>query len=66
MTASVGTFAAYREPRAERARIDWILVTAGVDVERAAINTFRLRGVWPSDHLPVQAVITINGERGPA
>lgn len=66
VTASVGTFAAYREPRAERARIDWILVTAGVDVERAAINTFRLRGAWPSDHLPVQAVITINGERGPA
>jgi endonuclease/exonuclease/phosphatase family metal-dependent hydrolase len=55
----VGTFAHYRPPRPARPRIDWIVVTPDVRVERAAINTFRHRGVWPSDHLPVQAVVSV-------
>ena len=59
VTASVGTFAHYRPPRPARPRIDWIVVTPDVRVERAAINTFRHRGVWPSDHLPVQAVVSV-------
>ncbi len=63
MTASVGTFANYRAPRPDRARIDWIVVTPDVGVERAAINTFRHEDVWPSDHLPVQAVVTVRPER---
>lgn len=59
VTASVGTFAGYRPPRAARPRIDWIVVTPDVQVELAGINTFRHRGVWPSDHLPVQAVVRV-------
>jgi endonuclease/exonuclease/phosphatase family metal-dependent hydrolase len=59
VTASVGTFAGYRPPRPARPRIDWIVVTPDVQVERAGINTFRHRGVWPSDHLPVQAVVRV-------
>jgi endonuclease/exonuclease/phosphatase family metal-dependent hydrolase len=58
----VGTFANYRTPRPDRARIDWILVTPGVAVQRAAINTRLFAGVWPSDHLPVQAVLSIPDE----
>ena len=53
------TFGAYREPRARSARIDWIAVTAGVRVLRVAINGRRIDGGWPSDHLPVQAVIRL-------
>ncbi|WP_349428358.1 endonuclease/exonuclease/phosphatase family protein [Microbacterium sp. LWS13-1.2] len=63
VTASVGTFANYRAPRPDRARIDWIVVTPDVGVERAAINAFRHGDVWPSDHLPVQAVVTVRTER---
>ena len=62
VTASVGTFANYRTPRPDRARIDWILVTPGVAVQRAAINTRLFAGVWPSDHLPVQAVLSVPDE----
>jgi hypothetical protein len=32
-------------------------------VARAAIKTFRHEDVWPSDHLPVQAVVTVGPER---
>ncbi|MBW9111593.1 endonuclease/exonuclease/phosphatase family protein [Microbacterium trichothecenolyticum] len=66
VTASVGTFVNYRAPRPDRARIDWILVTPGIEVERAAINTRVFGGVWPSDHVPVQAVVTLPDDRGRA
>ena len=61
--ASVGTFANYRPPRADGSRIDWIVVTPDVDVERAGANARRFDGRWPSDHLPVQAVVRLDGER---
>ncbi|HKP06200.1 MAG TPA: endonuclease/exonuclease/phosphatase family protein [Microbacterium sp.] len=62
-TASVGTFANYRTPRPDRARIDWILVTRDVMVQQAAINARLFAGVWASDHLPVQAVLTLPDEQ---
>ncbi|MEB8324664.1 endonuclease/exonuclease/phosphatase family protein [Dietzia kunjamensis] len=52
-----GTYAAYREPRRGGTRIDWILATSRVRVTDAAINPLRYGGGWPSDHLPVQAVV---------
>ena len=55
----MGTFVNDRMPRAERPRIDRILVTPGVVVEGAAIDTRTFEGVRPSDHLPVQAVVRI-------
>lgn len=58
-----GTFAGYRRPRRGR-RIDAILVTPEVQVRRAAINGRRFDGGWPSDHLPVQAALTIPGRTG--
>lgn len=59
--AGVGTYAAYREPRPGGHRLDRILVRgdAGVRpvVDRVAISTRRPAGTWPSDHLPVHAVV---------
>jgi len=66
LTASVGTFAGYRAPRPSRPRIDWIVVTPDVRVASAGINDFRKDGVWPSDHLPVQAVVTVAAGRAGA
>jgi endonuclease/exonuclease/phosphatase family metal-dependent hydrolase len=63
---SVGTFANYRAPRAAAPRIDWIVVTPDIAVERAGINARRFDGSWPSDHLPVHAVVRLTGEGGPA
>ncbi|MCP2636445.1 endonuclease/exonuclease/phosphatase family protein [Microbacterium sp. HD4P20] len=60
--ASVGTFPNYRPARAGAHRIDWIIVTPDVGVERAGINARRFDGRWPSDHLPVQAVVRLDGE----
>jgi endonuclease/exonuclease/phosphatase family metal-dependent hydrolase len=40
-------------------RIDWIL-TRGATVQAAGINTFERTGQYPSDHLPVQALVTLN------
>jgi endonuclease/exonuclease/phosphatase family metal-dependent hydrolase len=53
------TFAGYRQPCLGR-RIDAILVSRSVRVRRAAINAHSFAGGWPSDHLPVQALLTIS------
>ncbi|MFK4104727.1 endonuclease/exonuclease/phosphatase family protein [Streptomyces sp. NPDC019531] len=53
------TFHGYKPLTPDGERIDWILTTPGVTVHRAAINTFALNGQFPSDHLPVQATVTL-------
>ncbi len=45
-------------PRAGR-RIDWIAVTRDIAVERVGVNAASVEGLWPSDHLPVQAVVRL-------
>ncbi|PSL38379.1 endonuclease/exonuclease/phosphatase family metal-dependent hydrolase [Labedella gwakjiensis] len=67
LTPEWGTFPNYREPRTERKRIDWIVTTPTIEVERIGMNDRRPDGVWPSDHLPVQAVVRIHaaGDRTP-
>jgi endonuclease/exonuclease/phosphatase family metal-dependent hydrolase len=40
-------------------RIDWILTSPAVITSYAAINAHCDQGRYPSDHLPVQAVITL-------
>lgn len=55
----LGTFANYRAPRAGRPRLDWILVSPDVGVERIATSAEPVDGAWPSDHLAVHAVIRI-------
>ncbi|WP_232376138.1 endonuclease/exonuclease/phosphatase family protein [Amycolatopsis aidingensis] len=59
LTPAWGTFGGYREPVRGGTRIDWILANQGIDVRAAAINTFTLRGRYPSDHLPVQALVRL-------
>ncbi|MET8764282.1 endonuclease/exonuclease/phosphatase family protein [Lentzea sp. NPDC004782] len=55
-TPAYGTFHGYGPLVPNGPRIDWIL-TRGVTVESAAINTYRRDGQYPSDHLPVQALL---------
>ncbi len=59
LTPEWGTNPGYRPPRIGASRIDWIAVTPGIDVECAAIDARPIDGAWPSDHLPVQAVIAL-------
>ncbi|MEU7562539.1 endonuclease/exonuclease/phosphatase family protein [Streptomyces eurythermus] len=54
-----GTFHGYRPPTPGGDRIDWILATPGVTAHEARINTFSAHGQYPSDHLPVQASLTL-------
>ncbi|MEV7194177.1 endonuclease/exonuclease/phosphatase family protein [Streptomyces sp. NPDC093510] len=53
------TFHGYKPLTPDGDRIDWILTTPGVRVHEAAINTFSLGGQFPSDHLPVQASLSL-------
>ncbi len=54
-----GTYHGYLPLVPGGARIDWILATPGVTVHRASVNTFTVDGRFPSDHLPVQAALTL-------
>jgi len=40
-------------------RIDWILVRGAGSIQAAAINPYHHDGVFASDHLPVQALLTL-------
>ncbi|MEV2254138.1 endonuclease/exonuclease/phosphatase family protein [Streptomyces sp. NPDC050147] len=53
------TFHGYRPLVPDGDRIDWILATPDVRVHSAAINTFSKGGQFPSDHLPVQASLSL-------
>lgn len=52
-----GTFPNYRPPRLEGRRLDWVLVSPEIKVLYAAHNPRRYANGWPSDHLPVHAVL---------
>ena len=54
-----GTWHGYEQPVPGGARIDWILTSPDVITRHAAIKTYSDRGRYPSDHLPVQATITL-------
>lgn len=57
-----GTFGGYRAPKRGR-RIDAVLASPDVHVRRIGINMHRHDGGWPSDHFPVQALITVPAAR---
>jgi endonuclease/exonuclease/phosphatase family metal-dependent hydrolase len=65
LTSEWGTFGGYRRPRAGTGRIDWIAATAEVRVRGIGINTRRALGGWPSDHLPVQAIVQLRERTNP-
>jgi len=54
-----GTFHGYKGLVPNGERIDWILTTPWVKTHRASINTFSANGQFPSDHLPVQASLSL-------
>ncbi|MCM3780924.1 endonuclease/exonuclease/phosphatase family protein [Microbacterium hydrocarbonoxydans] len=56
-----GTHANYRPPRIGARRIDGILTTPDIDVRSTAVDARRFFGVFPSDHLPVHAILRIGG-----
>jgi endonuclease/exonuclease/phosphatase family metal-dependent hydrolase len=55
------TFHGYRPLVPDGPRIDWILTSPQVSTRVATINTFERGGQFPSDHLPVQAVLQLPG-----
>ena len=65
LTAEWGTFPNYRRPRLGTKRIDWILVSAGFEVESVGVNTSRHGGHASSDHHPVQAVLRNEPDQWP-
>ncbi|WP_419997777.1 endonuclease/exonuclease/phosphatase family protein [Streptomyces boninensis] len=54
-----GTFHGYKGLVPDGDRIDWILATPGVSCSYSEINTYAEGGQFPSDHLPVQAVLEL-------
>jgi endonuclease/exonuclease/phosphatase family metal-dependent hydrolase len=58
-SALYGTFHGYRPLTPNGDRIDWILTTPQIATRSARINTYQERGQYPSDHLPVQAVVRL-------
>jgi endonuclease/exonuclease/phosphatase family metal-dependent hydrolase len=53
------TWHGYRGPVAGGVRIDWILTSPTIVTNWSSINTYSDRGLYPSDHLPVQAVLVL-------
>jgi len=60
LTPEWATYGRYRTPRADGGRIDAIVVSRGVRVDRIGINAEPVNGGWPSDHLPVQAAVRVS------
>ncbi|MEV6948225.1 endonuclease/exonuclease/phosphatase family protein [Streptomyces sp. NPDC051172] len=58
-SAAYGTFHGYKGLRPNGDRIDWILTTPWVTTHRASVDTFSAGGRFPSDHLPVQASLSL-------
>ena len=61
LTPQWRTYSGYTAPRLGGRRIDWLLVTPGVEVRAAAINAARYEGDAASDHEPVQALLRFGG-----
>jgi endonuclease/exonuclease/phosphatase family metal-dependent hydrolase len=59
VTPAYGTFPNYKEPVVGANRIDWVVTSPDIKVLKAAINTFTLDGRYPSDHVPVQALVRL-------
>lgn len=61
LTPEWGTYTHYGRPRVGARRIDAIAVTPDATVRAVGADARTFDGVHPSDHLPVQAVIRIDG-----
>lgn len=61
LTSEWGTFPDYSEAVRGDERIDWVLASPDVRVCGSAINPSRFDGGHPSDHTPVQALVSVGG-----
>ncbi|OLT42465.1 endonuclease [Saccharomonospora sp. CUA-673] len=59
LTPEWGTFPNYGDPVDGGDRIDWILTGGDAVTREVALNPFRIDGRYPSDHLPVQALVDL-------
>src|SRR5690606_30349920 len=59
LTPMWDTYSAYRPPRATGKRLDWILVTPGIEVREIGVHAVRFDGAAASDHEPVQALMRV-------
>lgn len=59
LTPAYGTYCGWQPPVVGADRIDWILATPQFAVRAAAVNPFTAGDVYPSDHLPLQAVVEL-------
>lgn len=59
LSPQLSTFPFFGEVEESDFRIDWILLSEGVRVLDATIDARRPGGVFPSDHLPVQAHVVL-------
>lgn len=55
---NIGTFHRYKGPKVGDPRIDWILTSPGLRTVSTRINTFSEQGSYPSDHFPVEAILS--------
>jgi endonuclease/exonuclease/phosphatase family metal-dependent hydrolase len=58
-TPQYATWHGYQPPVVDGPRIDWILTRGPIAVPAAAINPFAHNGQLPSDHFPMQALLTV-------
>jgi endonuclease/exonuclease/phosphatase family metal-dependent hydrolase len=58
-TPAYATYCGYTMPAVGGERIDWILASPEVPAEATAINPFSADGRFPSDHVPVQALLRL-------
>lgn len=54
-----GTFSNYQIPSMTAKTIDWILSSPEVEVEQTITHTFNIDDRYPSDHLPISAVLQL-------
>jgi len=59
LTPQIGTFPNYGPTVADGPRIDWVLATPDVEVRSAALNAWTYDGRYPSDHIPVHALVKL-------
>ncbi len=59
LNEKLNTFHGFRQPVEAGSRIDWILASGAISVEKTEIITCSERGQFPSDHFPVAAWLTL-------
>jgi endonuclease/exonuclease/phosphatase family metal-dependent hydrolase len=62
-TPRYATWHGFRPPVPDGPRIDWILTRGAVTVPAVGMNTFARAGQFPSDHLPIQALVDFRNFR---